>query len=91
MISIHLLAAVLVTAVTAPFAGNRAEPAPARGEASAIIRSGVTVNTSAQRKAPLVRGAGAETVPQVREVLRPCRPGDPAAAQTCRLVLVEMQ
>ncbi|MGE5722030.1 MAG: hypothetical protein ACM3YM_06170 [Sphingomonadales bacterium] len=77
--------------MTALSAAAPAEAASARGEAGAIIRSGVTASASTKPKAPLVDVAGAGAAPQLHEVLRPCRPGDPAATQTCRLVLVEMQ
>jgi hypothetical protein len=80
--------AMVIAAATLPTTPTKA--AGVRAEASAIIRNGVTIQTSRNGFAPPV-AISAIADPQIRIVERPCQPGATSALKRCTLILFEMQ
>lgn len=81
-----LALALGMTGFARPAAG-----ASTQGQASAVIKSGISVRSAIDPAAgPLIRSSQAAS-PAIRTVRRPCRPGDGQPAPQCRLVLLELQ
>lgn len=67
---------------------SQARSAPARGEATVVIREGVAIR-ALQAKEGADRASRIQAEHSVRTVTRPCDPAEPTIR--CTFVLIEMQ
>lgn len=86
----------LISAALALGAALAAAPQPAAGarveaQATAVIRSGISVRSAGDPAAEATVRTAAASQPVARTVVRPCRPGEAASMENCRIVLLEMQ